>query len=47
MERKIRLLKGNTILLDLKLRREIKERAFTALRAASTHIDPQGVEELV
>ena len=40
MERKINLLKANSILLDLKLRREVKGRAFDMLRVASARLDP-------
>lgn len=47
MERKINLLKANSILLDMKLRREIKGRAFDALRVASARLDPEGIENLV
>jgi hypothetical protein len=47
MERKINLLKANTILLDLKLRQEVKSNTFTRLRAACSRIDSDGIDNLV
>ncbi len=47
MERKINLLKANTILLDLKLRQEVKSNTFTRLRTACSRIDSDGIDNLV
>ena len=47
MERKINLLKANAILLDIRLRQEIKSNSFNRLRAAGTRLDADGIDNLV
>lgn len=46
LERKVNLLKGYTLLQDVKLRKEAKARAFEAIKAASNRLDIEYVETL-
>lgn len=46
LQRQVNLLKGYTLLQEVKLRKEAKARAFEAIRAASARLDIDNVETL-